>query len=112
MILTTNGRIFIAAVLTIGVAIAFPGVVYAAAVGFALKLELPAFERAFSLVTLVTAVVNSVADRHARRTISVRALEHAWSTNPRRAARRLVRTVLAILFSVASAYIISTVIPP
>lgn len=44
MILTTNGGIFIAAVLTIGVSVALPGIVHAAAVGFALELELPAFE--------------------------------------------------------------------
>lgn len=104
MILTTNGGIFVAAVFTVGISVALPGVVYAAAVGFALELELPAFERALSFVTLVTAIIDSVANRHARRTISVRALEHAWPANPVRTARRFVRTVLAILFSVAPAY--------
>lgn len=87
MALTTNGRIFIAAVFTIGIPIALPGIVYAAAVGFALELEFSAFERALSFVAFVTAVVNSVTNRHARRTISVRALEHAWPTDPRRATR-------------------------
>lgn len=104
MILTTNGRILVATIFTIGIPIAFPGVMHAAAVGFTFKLEFPAFERALSFVAFVTAIVNSVTNRHARRAISVRALEHAWPTNPRRATRRLIRTVLAILFSVASAY--------
>lgn len=75
---------------------------YATTVGLALELEFSAFERAFGFVTPVTAVVDSVADCHARRTISVRALEHARSTVSRRTTRRLVGTVLAILFSVAS----------
>lgn len=101
-LLTTYSRILVAAVFTVGVSIALPRVVYATTVGLALELEFSALERALSLVALVTAVVDSVADRHARRTISVRALEHARSTVPRRTARRLVGTVFAILLSVAS----------
>lgn len=75
---------------------------YAATVGFALELELSALERALGFVTPVTAVVDSVADSHARRTISVCTLEHAGSTVPGWTTRRLVGTVFAILLSVAS----------
>lgn len=103
MILTTNSRILIAAIFTVGVSVALPGIVYTTAIGFAFELELSTLEFTLGFVTFVAAVVNPVANCHARRAISIRALEHAWTTVPWWASGRLVRTILAILLAVASA---------
>lgn len=75
---------------------------YAATVGLALELEFSTFKCTLSFVALISAVVDSVADRHARRTIFICALEYARSTVSRRTTHRLVGTVFAILLSVAS----------
>lgn len=101
--LTTNSGILVAAVFTVGVSVALPGIVYAPAVGFALEFKFTALERTFGFVALVAAIVGPVANRHARGTITVRALEHTRPTISRRATRRLVGAILAVLLSVASA---------
>lgn len=84
--LTTNGRILVAAVFTVGISVALPGTVYASAVGLALEFEFAALEGALGLVAPVAAIVDPVANIHARSTVVVRALEHAWPTDSYRAA--------------------------
>lgn len=87
VVLTANSGILIAAVFAIGVSVALPGIVYTTAVGLALELEFPTLERALGLVALVAAVVGPVANRHGRRAVAIRALEHTRSAGPVRTAR-------------------------
>lgn len=86
-ILTTNSRIFVTAVFAVGIPVAFPGIVYAATVGFTFEFEFSALERALSFIASIATVIGSITNRHARCAVSIRALEHARPTSSRRAAR-------------------------
>lgn len=99
--LTTNLRIFIAAILAVRIAVALPAIENTPSTGFALKVRHRARQVAVLLVAAVSAIVRTIADRRRRRTVTVAALERSRSAVPCRARFRFVRFVLTIRFAVA-----------
>ncbi len=79
--LAANGVRFIAAVLTILVAVALPGALDAAAGAGALELVLRAGVVAVVLVGVVAAIIAAVTEGGDQSTVVVLALEHTWITN-------------------------------
>lgn len=74
----------------------------AATVRLALELELGTLVRAILFVAVVAAVVPTVANGRARCAISVCTLECARTADAGWTLRRFVRSIFAILFTVAS----------
>lgn len=101
--LTAHGRVFVTPVFAIGFAVAFPRVQYAPAVRTTFEFYARARQRTIPFVRIVSAIVNTVANRSRRRTIAVIALERSAPAISRLAlALQFIRSVGTVPFAVTS----------
>ena len=97
----TDGRIFIGTVAAVIVSVAFPCPQDTTTGRVAFEFVLGARDVAVAFIRAVAAIVDTVAQSRGRRAIMVEALELPGFTETFFASAGLVRSVLAILFSVA-----------
>jgi hypothetical protein len=97
----TNGRIFIRAVTTIVVAVAFPRSQDTAAGRIALEFVLRARNVAVLFIRSVAAVIYAIAECRGRGAVVILTLELSGFTESFQTRTGLVRSVLTIFFSVA-----------
>lgn len=97
----TNGRIFIRSIAAVVVPVAFPSAQDTTAGRITFEFVLRARNIAVTFVRSISAIIDSVAKGRGRRAVVVVALELAGFAETLLARAGLVRSVLAILFSVA-----------